>query len=141
MARPKQGSFYPPLSSGTISTTGSYSQSRGQSLQSPMGMGRETESFLGSATREKRYQNSREGKCLGGEDLRLKLQGVLYPCWVWIFILGAWGIGSHSSQSETNPTIALDNFLGKLEGKHQKLFFRILQGNITREVGRERRAG
>lgn len=72
--RPKQGSFYPPLSSGTISTTGLYSQSRGQSLRSPMEMGRKTESFLdpcthlspeGSASREKRYQNSRERKCLG----------------------------------------------------------------------------
>lgn len=74
MDRPKQGSFYPPLSSGTISTMGSYSQSRGQSLQSPMGMGRKTEFFLdpcthlspeGSASWEKRYQNIREGKCLG----------------------------------------------------------------------------
>lgn len=77
----------------------------------------------------------------GAGVLRLKLLGVLYPWWVWIFILGAWGIRSHSSQSETNPTIAFDSSLGKLKDKHQKLFFRILQGNITREMGREGRAG
>lgn len=98
---------------------------------------------MGSASWEKRYQNSREEKCLGvgGEVLRLKLLGVLYPWWVWIFILGAWGIGSHSSQSETNPTIAFDSSLRKLEDKHRKLFFGILQENITREMGREGRAG
>lgn len=60
---------------------------------------------------------------------------------VWVFILAAWGFRDYLSQSETNPTIALKILWGSMRTKHQKLSFRILQGNRTREMRRERRVG
>jgi hypothetical protein len=55
--------------------------------------------------------------------------------------LAAWGFRDYLSQSETNPTIALKILWGSMRTKHQKLSFRILQGNRTREMRRERRVG